>query len=377
MRPVCQLALFSIALLLSGCPSPEGTGGDASLLRDGGESLSDTGSPQTDAAGPGVDAGADAADLARDASELGLDAAQPGLDAGEPGLDAAEPGLDAAEPGLDAATDPPDAACAPAACRSRACWLNGSGCAPVCSGAATCLVGLDCCDGTCRDLSRNPAQCGACGCPSGQFCSESACLAASLGNVCANPRATVVLDGLSLDDQAGLKLASALSTGCSPAVQVSQVLQADAGFLAEDGRPDLGPGETFVAPGGGFGQRGVRYLDQAELSPVGVTADATGLVFFGRASGQTIAREDFTNLTDHHDLFVLEMVVEPVSGTLCLAAYGLMGPGTVAAAWLLENQVLPARASYSKSWYVFEWSDTNLDFLPNAADSFVLRGEAP
>ena len=44
---------------------------------------------------------------------------------------------------------------------------------------------------------------------------------------------------------------------------------------------------------------------------------------------------------------------------------------------LLENQVLPARASYSKSWYVFEWSDTNLDFLPNAADSFVLRGEAP
>jgi hypothetical protein len=79
-----------------------------------------------------------------------------------------------------------------------------------------------------------------------------------------------------------------------------------------------------------------------------------------------------SNLTQHHDYFYIELVVEPQSGTLCLGAVGILDPGTTAAGYWIANQVVPNRASYPDAWYVYEWTDTNNDGVADTGDTFAL-----
>ena len=77
-------------------------------------------------------------------------------------------------------------------------------------------------------------------------------------------------------------------------------------------------------------------------------------------------------MTAHHDYFLLELSVEPISGTLCFFGYGMLSQGTIAAGYYFQSTIVPALSTYTDAWYVYEWTDTNNDSVPNAGDTFAL-----
>jgi len=75
-------------------------------------------------------------------------------------------------------------------------------------------------------------------------------------------------------------------------------------------------------------------MDGMGHSPLYATVDPTGdVVLIRRATGVPLVDAPTWSLTDHHDYFALYVAVEPGSGTLVFAAFGLMGKGTTVAAW--------------------------------------------
>jgi hypothetical protein len=56
---------------------------------------------------------------------------------------------------------------------------------------------------------------------------------------------------------------------------------------------------------------------------------------------------------------------DPASGSLVLNAQGIWLSGTVAAGFLVTNQILPDLASYDEAWYAYKWSDLDDDKLPS------------
>ncbi len=247
--------------------------------------------------------------------------------------------------------------------------------APACSAQNPCADdAATCCNAFCTHLGKDPKNCGACGvaCGAKQFCNGQACFDAILGNLCRNPAAAVVLDGLPPDDEAGVALGSAMDGGCSPTVVVRQILQTAPGTIDDAGRPLLGPGDTFVAAGGGFGQKAVAYMTSTFDAPVYVTGDNTSISFMRSSDKGVIVQAQNANLTAHHDYFVAYTAVEPQSGTLVFNVYGFFVPGTAAGAFWFQNQVVANVGSFTKSYYVYEWTDTNNDSVANAGDTFTL-----
>jgi hypothetical protein len=209
-----------------------------------------------------------------------------------------------------------------------------------------------------------------------QFCNGTACNDAVLKNLCSNPRATVVRDEYSGDNDAGVRLAAAIAMGCSPTTSVRVVDQG--GGVAEDpatGRPLTGPGDTLVAGGGLFGQKGVAYMEAQGLTPLAVgSSGLNNIQIRNTRTNAILVSVSNTVLTAHHDYAVLEVSVEPTSGSLCFFGYGLGLPGTAAAAFYYQNNVVPNRAMYPDAWYLYEWTDTDNNSTASAADSFSLLG---
>jgi hypothetical protein len=71
---------------------------------------------------------------------------------------------------------------------------------------------------------------------------------------------------------------------------------------------------------------------------------------------------------DSHDFFIIQFSRDPDSGSLVLNAQGFWLSGTVAAAHLLTNQILPNVATYTEGWYAYEWTDANGDKLPDVGE---------
>lgn len=240
-----------------------------------------------------------------------------------------------------------------------------------CVGAST----VKCCSGFCVDTAADPANCGHCGtaCTSHQFCTGTACDDAIISNICANPRGTVVLDQFDPDNEAGTAIGAALTTSCS-ATPVIVFLSQDAGGVLDPAtdRPITGVGNTFINGGGSYGQRGIAYLDQAGLSALYLSANGGGYQIESRnpdAGAIVDAAPD--SLTSHHDFFYVQLVVEPQSGTLCFSVVGIFVPGTMAGGYYVPTQIIPHRSTYTNSWYVFEWIDSNNDGIANAGDTFT------
>ncbi len=336
-------------------PPPDGSGGDDAHVT--------------------VDAGFDAT-----LGDGGVDAApDSGLEAG-PDATTGDGGLDGAT--IDAGVD--------------ATILDGSvpdgsaeasveaGPAPIpCDAQASCTTDdastVACCSGYCVDTAKDPANCGQCGngCTANQFCTGVACDDAIIANLCANPNATVVLDPYDPDNEAGVSMGAALHTVCVPATNVVQRSQDAGGVLAPNGRPITGVGNTFVTGGGGYGQVGNDYMElQAKLSPVYLQNDGTNARILTRA-GTEILNEPDSTITGHHDYFYVQLAVEPQSGTLCLSGVGVLGAGTQAAGYYAAAELIPNRANYTASWYVYEWTDTNGDSIANFGDQYDLVRAGP
>jgi hypothetical protein len=118
-------------------------------------------------------------------------------------------------------------------------------------------------------------------------------------------------------------------------------------------------GELLVAFGGNFFQKVVAYSETQRSTPVYSIQAATGNWQF-RLSGtdQLIAELPANQIGTSHDLFAIELFRDPTTGDPLLFGYGIDVAGTAAAAWYFTNVIAPSIASFTNSWYVFEWIDS-------------------
>jgi hypothetical protein len=250
----------------------------------------------------------------------------------------------------------------------------------ACKSSASCTGPSTeaCCGGYCVDTAKDPANCGKCGvaCTANQFCTGTACEKAIVANVCQNAAGTVAHDAYQEDNGAGSAMGAALGADCMPAVSVVQTSQTAEGVLDPgSGRPVTGVGNTFITGGGGYGQNGVKYMETA-ITPLYLWGDGTTGQIRTRA-GKALVSTAVSALTAHHDFFYVQLSVEPRSGTLCFSGVGMLGPGTVAAGYYAGAELVPNRAKYTASWYVYEWLDQNGDSVANAGDTFTLVMAGP
>jgi hypothetical protein len=237
-----------------------------------------------------------------------------------------------------------------------------------------CAGPLRCCANLCVSQLQN---CGACGtaCSAGQYCTGVACKDAVLSNLCEPARGTVVLDGVGNDDDAGGIFGSALA-GCDAGIALRFVVASDAGgALGPNGQPATGPGDTLVTAGGPYYQPSVAYME-ASLTPVFVQVVNNGsqVQLVNRATQAKLVDVPVSALTATHDYFLFQMSVEPQTATLAFMGYGLYPPGTAAGAWFFKNTLVPARATYTDRWYVYEWTDSDVSGGPSAGDTFTKIG---
>ena len=310
----------------------------------------------------GGDASAEAGDGA--SPDAGMDGgeadSQSASEAGDDGSDSAADGSDASDGSEDSSDAMP--------CSVEAGEGGDDG------GGSSCPVGESCCGGWCTDTKADPRNCGACGnvCSATQFCTGTTCDDAILKNLCANPKATVVHERSPGDNQTGDAIGASLAMGCMPPV-MQTITDVDGGTAQDPatGRPITGPGDTLVAGGGDYLQTSVAYMEKA-LTPVVTAADGMKAWAYRRGMSTNLVSAPFTNLTSSHDYFVLELSVEPVSGSLCFFAFGFGAPGTLAAGFYFQNDVMPNLSTYSDVWYLYEWTDTDASGDPSAGDTFSL-----
>lgn len=351
-----SIGVLSVVVLSLGCGSPSGAdgggGNDSGIPQDGG--FPDSGLPND-----GHDAGA--ADAGGDAPDAGV------VDAGP--VYGCATGSQCASgvclPSGECRTCQSDFECH----EGRRC---GSGvCAASCATAATCGAGQDCCGGRCVDPQRDPAHCGQCtqACTATQFCGRGACRATDFSQLCQQPLMTLVLDQITEDDTAGLRMVNALVTDCSPAVTSRSAGQDDAGVLRlSDGEP-LATGELLVMGGGSFRQRAVRWLETNRQAAVSDTSTSLEAIY-SLADGGVVSSVPFSTLSSTRDRVLVQLVRAP-SGALVLNAAGFNGSGTLAAAFYFVQTLLPMRATLTTRWYVIDWEDLDVNG-PSAGDRYTV-----
>jgi hypothetical protein len=238
------------------------------------------------------------------------------------------------------------------------------------------------------EVAHDRTACGGCGiaCSGTDYCTQSGCASTTVASSCDALDVTVVEDGLSTDDAISATFKDVLNGGgCASSASVDTVSQ-DASWLLNPstGRPLGDSRELFVQIGGPFGQHLLRYLENARLTPVYSVYSGTSDGFYARSTDGGIdpliiggvpgdADAGPSALNDHHDLFVIETVLDPTLGSRTLVIYGLFSPGTDAGAWFFAHQMLPAIATYTQSYYVYEWRDLDGNGAPGAGEFQLVR----
>jgi len=221
-------------------------------------------------------------------------------------------------------------------------------------------------------------RCGACNvaCGTDQFCDGTACHDVVFPEFCANKKVYAIYDGIALDDGATNVLASTIAANCPQGTMIQYGPQTNPAWVDQDaGTLLLGGGSTVVTAGGPFANKPVKWMERTSLTTkvYFATNGIDTFYFRQRSDGGTLVSQPSASCTSHHDNLLIELARDPSSGTLALIGYGVCagGYGTQAAGWYYANVMLPNRASYPDSWYLFQWDDTNMDSLPNVGDSFV------
>jgi hypothetical protein len=239
----------------------------------------------------------------------------------------------------------------------------------------SCDTGAGCCEGQCKRLDTS-TDCGACGnsCETGDFCDGTQCNPPTYPNFCANTTVYEIYDGTADDNHAADVMASTITANCPSTVMVKAVNQTDATLVDQaTGRPLAGTGVTYVLGGGPFPNKPLRYLERTEKITK-IYFDNDGINYYWRnRTGTAVVTMPGSQCSTHADQFLIELATDPTSGTLTLAGYGACptGKGTLAAAWYYAHVLLPNRAQYPDSWYVFRWSDADNNSTPSTGDTFT------
>ena len=333
------------------------------------------------------------------------------------------------EQGCRTGTDCPSGVCLPnhscqactadAQCAAGNICNNGT-CVGACSATSPCGANQTCCNGRCQNLQTDEANCGACGvtcganqaccassctatttnvncgacgvtCTADQFCDGSQCRAKTFPNFCANPNVVALRDAQPLDIAATNVLASTITQYCSSQTNLVFANTTDPAYVQQDaGTLLLGGGYSVVTAGGPFPNLPVKWLERTKkVTPVYFSNNTQGTEFyFKRRLAADAGVPDPIIVTrqqaactgvdgglsgQSNDVFVVELAIDPASGTLALITYGLCSPGngTQAAAWFWANVMLPNRSAYPNGWYLYEWTDTNGNTAPDMMDTFT------
>ena len=221
--------------------------------------------------------------------------------------------------------------------------------------------------------------CGHCGnaCATGDFCDGTQCQAPTFPSFCANKSVYIIYDEITADDDAADVMASTITANCPATVMVHAAKQSDPALVDQTtGQPLAGGGVTYVLGGGPFPNMPLRWLERTNQTTKVYFDAPDGINFYWklRSNSTAVATMPGSQCSAHADQFVTELVTDPNSGTLSLIGYGACsgGQGTLAAAWYYANVLLPNKAMYPDSWYVFSWQDTNNDSMPNTGDTFTV-----
>ncbi|HEY1089384.1 MAG TPA: hypothetical protein VGE37_16900, partial [Archangium sp.] len=293
---------------------------------------------------------------------------------------------------------------------------NNGTCVGACSATTPCGSGQTCCNGRCEALANDRDNCGACGracngsdaccngtcnstttltncgacgvtCGADQFCDGAQCQNKVFPNFCANRNVVAIRDGVALDNAATTTLASTITQYCSANTTITFADDTDPQVVDQDGGALLlGGGYTVVTAGGPFPNLPVKWLERTKrVTKVYFSNNLAGTEFYfkkrlpadaGMADPIVVTRlqsacsaalVDGGVAGQASDTFLVELAIDPASGTLALIAYGLCSPGagTNSAAWYWANVMLPNRSTYTDSWYIYDWNDTNGNGAPD------------
>ncbi len=214
-----------------------------------------------------------------------------------------------------------------------------------------------------------PNPCAACAAT--ELCVAERCEALLLNVMCGSDTLVVVHGQSQRDNVAGDQLGAALAQGCGKPLKT--VPQSDPSVIDQlSGQPITGPGTLLVFAGGSYFQRGMRYLETQSASTQIVASQAgADYVLRERATGAVLVQASTTAFNGGHDFFVVEMVKEPLSSSLALTAWGVLAPGTSAAAWYVATHMISHHATLDKRWYVVEWTDGDGDGAPSEGDTYL------
>ncbi len=260
-------------------------------------------------------------------------------------------------------------------CNGQCGTLNTNANCGACGNS--CGAGTACCSGSCQNIV-TPTQCGACGvaCGADQFCDGTSCKDQTFPNFCANKKVYVIYDGQPIDDGSANVFASTIKQYCSLSTVITYGPQSNPAWVDQaTGALKLGSGSTVVTAGGPWPNKPLKWLETTKKSTkVYFAQNGVDTSWFKRRSDDHIvATMPTSSCTAHKDMFLIELVTDPSSGTLALVGYGVCqsGFGTQAAGYFYANVLLPNRAAYPDGWYIFTWDDKNNDSVPNSGDLFT------
>jgi len=256
--------------------------------------------------------------------------------------------------------------------------------------STSCGNGTTCCAERCSDLTVDSLNCGACGnsCAKGQFCGLAACAdqgeggagpdAAScvechdttFANVCSVAKVTVILDTNKNTSDGnrvpGRALGAALRDNCETKPVLSEAEQDSVEALnLTTGRPVSNSGELLVVAGGPFYQNLEGYLEEQQIAPLYLHVNGDVLEFRLSATKKVVASLPIEGDHDSHDIFIVQFMRDPTSGSLALNEQGFWLSGTVAGAYQVTHGLLPALEQQDKAWYAYEWTDLDGDKAPD------------
>ncbi len=240
----------------------------------------------------------------------------------------------------------------------------------VCAAAEFCATGVD-------DAGDGEAGDGEAG------SSSLECKAAVFGNVCDNPTATLFFDTAAPDNGAVTAIGAALATACHMTIE-----SPDAGPInADAGEPTAGIGNLCVTAGGRNVQPTIGYLDDRSLTDVylrGANDDAGVFYLYFTERNPAgapidVAAAPYSDTPTNTDYFLVQLAVDPASGSLCLDVIGMSGQGTAAGGYYVANDFFANNAyvSSTKSWYVYYWVAGSDAGVPSSSDMFTLVASGP
>jgi hypothetical protein len=252
-------------------------------------------------------------------------------------------------------------------------------CSPGCGHDGDCAGTQTCCKDRCAELSRDKDNCLGCGvaCSLQQFCGRSGCAEAIMANACKSAVATFLKDGLDIDDAMDEQLRDGMLANCPDKPTVRLVSQTESPTVNPvTGQPVVGSGDLQVIVGGPYGQNLIRYLESTGATRISDTYDGNGAQFHLRGAdgglGTVIVDAPIATLNEHHDFFLVEMLRDPTTSTLVFAVYGFGSSGTISGTWYFTHVILTSLPTFDKSYYIYEWTDSDGDSMPGSADTFDL-----